>query len=281
MFKEGKIQRVAGPVVIGKNMSGALMYELVKVGESELIGEIIRVEGETATIQVYEETTGIRPGEKIVRTGKPLSVELGPGILGQIYDGIQRPLPKIMDLTGDFIERGVTVPSLDRNREWRFIPVQMDGSKVRSGDVLGTVEETSLIKHKILVPPNISGIVEDMVSEGDYKVEDQICIISGPAGKVPARLMHTWPVRSPRPFKRKVPSDTPLVTGQRIIDFLFPIAKGGTAAIPGGFGTGKTVMQQQLAQWADADIIVYVGCGERGNEMAEVLERFPKLKDPR
>ena len=281
MFKEGKIQRVAGPVVIGKNMSGALMYELVKVGGAELIGEIIRVEGETATIQVYEETTGIRPGEKIVRTGKPLSVELGPGILGQIYDGIQRPLPKIMDLTGDFIERGVTVPSLDRNRKWRFIPVQRDGSKVQSGDVLGTVEETSLIKHKILVPPNVSGTVEDMVSEGDYRVEDQICMIAGPSGRVPARLMHTWPVRSPRPFKRKVPADTPLVTGQRIIDFLFPIAKGGTAAIPGGFGTGKTVMQQQLAQWADADIIVYVGCGERGNEMAEVLERFPKLKDPR
>jgi V/A-type H+-transporting ATPase subunit A len=281
MFKLGKIENVAGPVIVGKDMLGSQMYELVKIGDVGLIGEIIRLEGDRATIQVYEETTGIKPGEKIERTGKPLSVDLGPGIIGQTYDGIQRPLPVIKELYGDFIERGINVAAIDRKKKWKFISTQKKNVKVQSGDILGTVEETSLVKHKILVPPRIAGTILSIVDEGEYTVDDEICIIETTSGKKSAKLIHSWPVRTSRPFKRKIPSDTPLITGQRIIDFLFPIAKGGTAAIPGGFGTGKTVMQHQLAQWADADIIVYVGCGERGNEMAEVLERFPQLKDPR
>ena len=281
MFKLGKIENVAGPVIVGKDMLGSQMYELVKIGDVGLIGEIIRLEGDRATIQVYEETTGIKPGEKIERTGKPLSVDLGPGIIGQTYDGIQRPLPVIKELYGDFIERGINVAAIDRKKKWKFISTQKKNVKVQSGDILGTVEETSLVKHKILVPPRIAGTILSIVDEGEYTVDDEICIIETTYGKKSAKLTHSWPVRTSRPFKRKIPSDTPLITGQRIIDFLFPIAKGGTAAIPGGFGTGKTVMQHQLAQWADADIIVYVGCGERGNEMAEVLERFPQLKDPR
>ncbi|MFC1506461.1 V-type ATP synthase subunit A [Thermoproteota archaeon] len=281
MFKLGKIENVAGPVIVGKDMLGSQMYELVKIGDVGLIGEIIRLEGARATIQVYEETTGIKPGEKIERTGKPLSVDLGPGIIGQTYDGIQRPLPVIKELYGDFIERGINVSALDRKKKWKFIPTQKKNGKVQSGDIIGTVEETSLVKHRILVPPGVAGTILSIVDEGEYTVDDEICIIETTSGKKSAKLAHTWPVRTLRPFKRKIPSDTPLITGQRIIDFLFPIAKGGTAAIPGGFGTGKTVMQHQLAQWADADIIVYVGCGERGNEMAEVLERFPQLKDPR
>ncbi|WP_455278232.1 V-type ATP synthase subunit A [[Eubacterium] cellulosolvens] len=281
MFKPGKIENVAGPVIVGKDMLGSQMYELVKIGDVGLIGEIIRIEGARATIQVYEETTGIKPGEKIERTGKPLSVDLGPGIIGQTYDGIQRPLPVIKELCGDFIERGIKVTALDRKKKWKFIPTQKKNGKVQNGDILGTVEETSLVKHRILVPPRIAGTILSIVDEGEYTVDDEICMIETTSGKRSTKLTHTWPVRTSRPFKRKIPSDTPLITGQRIIDFLFPIAKGGTAAIPGGFGTGKTVMQHQLAQWADADIIVYVGCGERGNEMAEVLERFPQLKDPR
>ncbi|TRO59496.1 V-type ATP synthase subunit A [Candidatus Bathyarchaeota archaeon] len=281
MFKLGKIENVAGPVIVGKGMLGSQMYELIKIGDVGLIGEIIRLEGDRATIQVYEETTGIKPGEKIERTGKPLSVDLGPGIIGQTYDGIQRPLPIIKELYRDFIERGINVSAIDRKKKWKFIPTQKKNGKVQSGDILGTVEETSLVKNRILVPPRIVGTILSIVDEGEYTVDDEICIIETTSGKKSAKLAHTWPVRTARPFKRKIPSDTPLITGQRIIDFLFPIAKGGTAAIPGGFGTGKTVMQHQLAQWADADIIVYVGCGERGNEMAEVLERFPQLKDPR
>jgi V/A-type H+-transporting ATPase subunit A len=281
MLKLGKIENVAGPVIVGKDMLGSQMYELVKIGDVGLIGEIIRIEGDRATIQVYEETTGIKPGEKIERTGKPLSVDLGPGIIGQTYDGIQRPLPVIKELYGDFIERGINVAAIDRKKKWKFISTQKKNVKVQSGDILGTVEETSLVKHKVLVPPRIVGTILSIVDEGEYTVDDEICIIETTSGKKSAKLSHSWPVRKSRPFKRKIPSDTPLITGQRIIDFLFPIAKGGTAAIPGGFGTGKTVMQHQLAQWADADIIVYVGCGERGNEMAEVLERFPQLKDPR
>ena len=281
MFKLGKIENIAGPVIVGKDMLGSQMYELVKIGDVGLIGEIIRIEGDRATIQVYEETTGIKPGEKIERTGKPLSVDLGPGIIGQTYDGIQRPLPVIKELSGDFIERGISVTAIDHKKRWKFKPTQKKNVKVQTGDILGIVKETPLVKHRIMVPPKISGTIRNIVDEGEYTVNDEICIIETTSGKKTAKLTHTWPVRTSRPFKRKIPSDTPLITGQRIIDFLFPIAKGGTAAIPGGFGTGKTVMQHQLAQWADADIIVYVGCGERGNEMAEVLERFPQLKDPR
>jgi V/A-type H+-transporting ATPase subunit A len=281
MFKPGKIENIAGPVIVGKDMLGSQMYELVKIGDVGLIGEIIRIEGDRATIQVYEETTGIKPGEKIERTGKPLSVDLGPGIIGQTYDGIQRPLPVIKELSGDFIERGINVAAIDPKKKWKFKPTKKKNGKVQTGDILGIVEETPLVKHRIMVPPKIEGTIRNIVDEGEYTVDDEICIIETTSGKKNSKLTHTWPVRTSRPFKRKIPSDTPLITGQRIIDFLFPIAKGGTAAIPGGFGTGKTVMQHQLAQWADADIIVYVGCGERGNEMAEVLERFPQLKDPR
>ncbi|MEM2928476.1 MAG: V-type ATP synthase subunit A, partial [Nitrososphaerota archaeon] len=272
---------VSGPVVIAKNMSKAQMYELVKVGELELIGEIIRLEGDRATIQVYEETSGIKPGEKVEGTGKPLSVELGPGLIGQIYDGVQRPLPSVASLVGPFIKRGVYTPALNRDKKWHFKPIIKKGDKIIGGDILGVVQETPLVTHKVLLHPEKNGKVIEVVSEGDYTVLDTIAIIETFSGKEEIKMFHTWPVRKPRPFKERMPSDVPLITGQRIIDTFFPICKGGTAAIPGGFGTGKTVMQHQLAQWADADIVLFIGCGERGNEMAEVLERFPSLKDPR
>ncbi len=273
----GKIIRVAGPVVVAEGMKGSEMYEVVRVGEEGLIGEIIGLLEDRATIQVYEETSGIKPGEKVERTGAPLSVMLGPGIIGQIYDGIQRPLPAIKAQMGDFVKRGANVPPLDLNRKWHFVPVVKVGDKVESGDILGTVKETPLVEHRILVPPGIKGEVEMIVEEGDYTVQDIIAKVGGKDV-----LMHQkWPVRSQRPFRQKLDPTELLVTGQRVLDTFFPIAKGGAAAIPGGFGTGKTVTQHQLAKWSDADIIVYVGCGERGNEMTEVLEDFPKLKDPR
>ncbi|MEM3418837.1 MAG: V-type ATP synthase subunit A [Nitrososphaerota archaeon] len=281
MLAKGIISRVSGPVVIAKNMSKAQMYELVKVGELELIGEIIRLEGDRATIQVYEETNGIKPGEKVEGTGKPLSVELGPGLIGQIYDGVQRPLPSVASLVGPFIKRGVYTPALNRDKKWHFKPIIKKGDKIIGGDILGVVQETPLVTHKVLLHPEKNGKVIEVVSEGDYTVLDTIAIIETFSGKEEIKMFHTWPVRKPRPFKERMPSDVPLITGQRIIDTFFPICKGGTAAIPGGFGTGKTVMQHQLAQWADADIVLFIGCGERGNEMAEVLERFPSLKDPR
>lgn len=281
MLAKGIITRIAGPVVIAKNMSKAQMYELVKVGELELIGEIIRLEGDKATIQVYEETTGIKPGEKVEGTGKPLSVELGPGLIGQIYDGIQRPLPSVASLIGPFIKRGVYSAALDRNKKWHFKPTIKIGDKITGGDVLGIVQETPLVTHKILLHPEKNGRVIEVLPEGDYTILDSIAVLETSYGKEEIKMFHTWPVRKPRPFKERLPSDVPLITGQRIIDTFFPICKGGTAAIPGGFGTGKTVMQHQLAQWADADIVLFIGCGERGNEMAEVLERFPNLKDPR
>lgn len=281
-FKPGKIERVAGPVVVASNMLGARMYELVKVGNSGLIGEIIRVEADTATIQVYEETTGIKPGEIVERTGSPLSVELGPGLVNQFFDGTQRPLPVLLDKGGAFIHRGITAPALDRKKKWEFSPSLKKGDKVTGGDVLGEVPETVLVKHRILVPPDVNGTLRSIVTKGAYTLEDTIAEVEATkGGTVKLYLMHSWPVRIPRPNREKVPSDTPLTTGQRIIDFFFPISKGGTAAIPGDFGTGKTITQHQLAKWADADVIVYVGCGERGNEMTEVLETFPELKDPR
>ncbi len=273
----GKIIRVAGPVVVAKGMKGSEMYEVVKVGEEGLIGEIIGLYGDTATIQVYEETSGIRPGEPVERTGAPLSVLLGPGIISQIYDGIQRPLPQIKELTGDFIRRGATAPPLDLKKKWHFVPRLKVGDKVRGGDILGVVQETKLVEHRIMVPPEKQGEIEWIAEEGDYTIEEPIAKINGEEVKMYQR----WPVRRQRPFKSKLDPVELLVTGQRVLDTFFPIAKGGTAAIPGGFGTGKTVTQHQLAKWSDADIIVYVGCGERGNEMTEVLEDFPKLKDPR
>jgi V/A-type H+-transporting ATPase subunit A len=281
LFKSGVIERITGPVVVARDMLGARMYELVKVGDLGLIGEVIRVEGEKATVQVYEETVGIKPGEHVERTGKPLSVELGPGMINQIYDGIQRPLPTLREIAGTFITRGVTSPALDRKKTWRFTPKAKTGQKITGGDILGEVSETVLITQRILVPPNVAGTIKSIAKESEYRVTDDIAEVQTQNGLVKLQLMHTWPVRKARPIKSKLPSVVPLVTGQRIMDFLFPIAKGGTAAIPGGFGTGKTVMQQQLAKWADAEIIVYVGCGERGNEMTEVLETFPELKDPR
>jgi len=280
-FKPGKIERVAGPVVVASSMLGARMYELVKVGTAGLIGEIIRVEADTATIQVYEETVGIKPGEVVERTGAPLSVELGPGLINQFFDGTQRPLPTLQAKGGAFIHRGITAPPLDRGKKWEFTPHLKKGDKITGGDVLGEVPETVLVKHMILVPPNVSGTIKSIQPKGSYKVEDTIAEVETGRETIKLYLMHSWPVRIPRPTREKVPSDIPLITGQRIIDFFFPIAKGGTAAIPGDFGTGKTITQHQLAKWADADVIVYVGCGERGNEMTEVLETFPELKDPR
>ena len=280
-FKPGKVARVAGPVIIAEGMLGSQMYEVVRVGSQGLIGEIIRIEGERATVQVYEETAGIRPGEIVERSGKPLSVELGPGITGQIYDGIQRPLTVLFEKTGPFVKRGIAPSPIDKSKKWRFLPTAKIGDKLSGGDVIGTVKETALITQRIMVPPNVSGQLSSIVKEGDYTVTEPIADLQTSSGPLQMFMMHSWPVRTARAFKGKLPSDTPLLTGQRIMDFFFPIVKGGTAAIPGGFGTGKTMMQQQLAKWADASVIVYVGCGERGNEMAEVLETFPKLTDPR
>jgi V/A-type H+-transporting ATPase subunit A len=255
------------------------MYELVKVGETGIIGEVIRLEGKTASIQAYEETTGIKTGEKVEGTGKPLSVELGPGLIKQVYDGIQRPLPVIQDLSGSRIKRGIIPPALDRKKTWHFNPTLKKGRKVVGGDVIGNVQETPLVEHRILVPPTVEGIVNEVVSEGDYKVNEPIVEIETGSNLKNLFLMHTWPIRQPRPSKMVLPSEIPLLTGQRIIDSFFPLSKGGTAVVSGGFGTGKTVLSQSLARCADADILILVGCGERGNEMADVIEEFPKLKD--
>jgi V/A-type H+-transporting ATPase subunit A len=280
-FKPGKVERVAGPVIVASGMLGAEMYEVVRVGDQGLIGEIIKIEQDRATVQVYEETAGIRPGEKVERSGKPLSVELSPGITGQIYDGIQRPLTVLFERTGPFVKRGLTLPPIDKSKKWHFVPTTKPGANVVAGDIVGRVKETSLITQQIMVPPNQSGKISSMVKEGEYTVTEPVGELESSTGPASLFMLNTWPVRAARSFRRKLPSNTPLLTGQRIIDFFFPIAKGGTATIPGAFGTGKTMSQQQLAKWADASVIVYVGCGERGNEMAEVLETFPKLVDPR
>src|SRR5713226_6271265 len=281
IFRPGKVERVAGPVIVASAMIGAQMYEVVRVGDQGLIGEIIKIEADRATVQVYEETAGIRPGEKVERTGKPLSVELGPGITGQIYDGIQRPLTILFEKTGPFIRRGIAPPPIDKSKQWHFVPSVKNGTQVTGGDILGSVRETTLITQQIMVPQNLSGRISSIIDEGDYNVTEPVAELESPTSPVSLFMLNTWPVRTARGIRRKLPSDTPLITGQRIMDFFFPIAKGGTATIPGAFGTGKTMMQQQLAKWADASVIVYVGCGERGNEMAEVLETFPKLVDPR
>jgi V/A-type H+/Na+-transporting ATPase subunit A len=277
----GTISRIAGSFVTAKHMPGAQMFELVKVGEVGVIGEIIRLEGDSGVIQTYEETEGIRLGEKVVGTGKLLSVELGPGVLGQIFDGVQRPLPGIADVAGSLIQRGIDALALDRKKKWRFQPKMKKRTKVIGGDILGVVQETPSIENRILVPPQTAGVVEYLCSEGDYTVTDPIAEIKTDKGTETVHLMHTWPVRQPRPYKAMLPPTTPLLTGQRIIDSFFPVAKGGIATVTGGFGTGKTVVLQTLAVWIDADIIVYIGCGERGNEMADVLDRFTKLKASR
>jgi len=278
---KGKIISVAGPVVKAKGMKGAKMYDLVRVGEEELIGEIIELIEDRATIQVYEDTTGLKPGEKVINTGMPLVVELAPGLMTSIYDGIQRPLPKIMDKAGDFITRGIEIDAIDKKKKWEFKPVVEEKEKVRAGDVLGIVKETEIVEHRILLPPSIEEGVVEKIEEGKFRVEDTIAVIKTKEGEKEVRMLQRWPVRRQRPFKMKLPPTIPLITGQRVFDTFFPIAKGGTGAIPGGFGTGKTVSQHQLARWSDADVIVYIGCGERGNEMTEVLRDFPNLKDPK
>ncbi len=278
----GRITRVAGPFLIAKGMTGSKMYELVHVGEAGVIGEIIRLQGENASIQAYEDTVGIKPGETVQGTGKPLSAELGPGLIGQIYDGIQRPLPVIESLTGSHIKRGITPPRLDREKKWLFQPTVKNGTQIYPGDIIGIVQETPLIEHRVLVPPWIKkGIVQDIVPEAKYTVTDPLAEVKTAEDHETLYLMHNWPVRKSRPYSSTLATDIPLLTGQRVIDAFFPLSKGGTAMIPGGFGTGKTVLLQSLAQWADADIVILVGCGERGNEMADVVERFLKLKDHR
>ncbi|MCX6666774.1 MAG: V-type ATP synthase subunit A [Euryarchaeota archaeon] len=273
---QGEIYRIAGPVVTVTGIKPR-MYDVVFVGNLNLMGEVIQIRGAKSLVQVYEDTSGVKPGEIVIATGAPLMVELGPGLLKSIYDGIQRPLPVLRDKMGDFIARGIMEPGLDRTKEWKFTSTVKKGSKVKDGSIIGTVQETKDTEHRILVPPGISGTVEE-IGEGKYTVDETICKLS--EGKT-LSLMQKWPVRIPRPFKNKFMPDVPLLTGQRIIDTLFPVAKGGTACIPGGFGTGKTVMQHQLSKWSDAEIVVYIGCGERGNEMTEMLTEFPKLKDPR
>ncbi|MHC4662552.1 MAG: V-type ATP synthase subunit A [Planctomycetota bacterium] len=274
--KKGEIFRISGPVVTAVGISPR-MYDVVYIGNEKLMGEVIKLEGGKSVVQVYEDTSGIKPGEPVVATGEPLVVELGPGMLTQIYDGIQRPLPVLAEKMGDFIERGVSAPGLDHSRKWKFNPTKKVGDELAAGDVFGWVQETK-IEHRILVPPRSKGGKIKEIKEGEFTVDDIVCVLD--TGEE-LRLMHVWPVRVPRPFKKKLMPDIPLITGQRIFDGFFPLAKGGTAAIPGPFGSGKTVSQHQLAKWSDTELVTYVGCGERGNEMTDVLTEFPHLKDPK
>jgi V/A-type H+-transporting ATPase subunit A len=280
--RRGRLTRIAGPVVEAHGLPEVAMYDVVRVGRAGLAGEVIRLKGGAAAIQVYEDTSGLRVGDPAAPAGGPLQVELGPGLLGAVYDGIQRPLEPLARAGGPFIQRGAGLPALDRARRWRFVPQVAAGAEVVAGDVLGIVEETARLAHKILVPPNLQGVVAE-IQAGDYTVDDQVAAIRARPGGELRRvgLLQRWPVRERRPYQRKLDPTTPLITGQRAIDSFFPIARGGTAIVPGGFGTGKTVIEQSLAKWADADVVVYVGCGERGNEMTEVLEEFPRLVDPR
>ena len=277
---EGKIVKISGPLVIAEGMREANMFDVVRVGEDKLIGEIIEMHGDRASIQVYEETAGLGRGEKVVSTGAPLSVELGPGIVTNIYDGIQRPLEKMREVCGSNIQRGIDLPALDREKKWKFTASVKSGTEVSGGDVLGYVDETEVIRHKIMVPPKVHGTVKELFS-GEYTVVDKIGIIDTGKEEMPLTLMQKWPVRRSRPYREKLPPSEPMVTGQRSIDMLFPIAKGGTACVPGPFGSGKTVVQHQLAKWSNVDLVVYIGCGERGNEMTDVLGEFPEIVDPR
>ncbi|MCG3226458.1 MAG: V-type ATP synthase subunit A [Candidatus Heimdallarchaeota archaeon] len=277
----GVIERIAGPVVQASNMLGSKLYDVARVGKEKLVGEIIRLIGDVATIQVYENTEGLMPGEPVFLTHAPLSVELGPGLMRQIFDGIQRPLPVIMQESGDFITRGIEIPGLDHKKLWDFKPSVKEGDMVVGGDILGEIPETPTVDFKLMVPPNVKGKIEFIAKRGDYTIDETAATLITPVGsKVDLKFYHEWPVRQPRPIQSRLPSTVPLITGQRIFDTIAPIAKGGTGAIPGGFGTGKTVSQHQLAKWSDAKIVVYVGCGERGNEMTDVLREFPKLVDP-
>ena len=276
----GTIKKVAGPLVIASGMRDANMRDVVRVSEKRLIGEIIEMHGDEASIQVYEETSGLGPGEPVESTGAPMSVELGPGLITSIYDGIQRPLDDIMKISGNNLQRGVEVASLKRDKKWEFVPVAKVGDEVGAGDVLGTVQETAVVEQKIMVPYGVSGTVKEIKS-GEFTVEEVVAVLETKDGDKELTMMQKWPVRTGRPYVKKLPLDAPLVTGQRVVDTFFPIAKGGVAAVPGPFGSGKTVIQHQLAKWAEADIVVYIGCGERGNEMTDVLNEFPELKDPK
>ena len=276
----GVIKKVAGPLVIAEGMRDANMFDVVRVSEQRLIGEIIEMHGDEASIQVYEETSGLGPGEPVESMDVPMSVELGPGLIASIYDGIQRPLDDIMKISGNNLKRGVEVPSLKRNLKWEFVPTVKVGDEVETGDVIGTVQETVLVQQKIMVPYGIKGTINE-IKEGTFTVEDIVAVVETEKGEKELTMMQKWPVRRGRPYKKKLPPEMPLVTGQRVIDTFFPIAKGGVAAVPGPFGSGKTVIQHQLAKWAEADIVVYIGCGERGNEMTDVLNEFPELKDPK
>ncbi len=279
-MKTGKIVKVSGPLVVAEGMEDASVYDVVRVSNRRLIGEIIEMRGDKASIQVYEDTVGLGPGEPVFTTGEPLSVELGPGLLEAMFDGIQRPLNAIRDKTGDFLDRGVEVNPLDRERIWHFTPTKKVGDKVSTGDIIGVVQETSVIEHRILVPYGVEGELT-YIKEGDYTVTDKVAEVKTATGTKDLTLMQKWPVRKARPIKKKLNPIAPMVTGQRVIDTFFPVTKGGTACVPGPFGSGKTVVQHQLAKWADVEIVVYVGCGERGNEMTDVLNEFPELKDPK
>jgi V/A-type H+-transporting ATPase subunit A len=277
----GVIERIAGPVVQASNMLGSKLYDVARVGNEKLVGEIIRLIDDIATIQVYESTEGLMPGEPVYLTNAPLSVELGPGLIRQIFDGIQRPLPLIRLQSGDFITRGIEIPGLDHKKLWDFEPKAKVGDKVEGGDIIGEIPETPTVDFKLMIPPNVRGKLDFIAKKGDYTIDEIAATITTPEGKkVDLQFYHEWPVRQPRPYNSRLPSNVPLITGQRIFDTFAPIAKGGTGAIPGGFGTGKTVSQHQLAKWSDAKIVVYVGCGERGNEMTDVLREFPRLVDP-
>ena len=280
MSSKGTIKKVAGPLVIASGMRDANMSDVVRVSERRLIGEIIEMHGDEASIQVYEETSGLGPGEPVESTGAPMSVELGPGLITSIYDGIQRPLDDIMKISGNNLQRGVEVASLKRDKKWQFVPVAKVGDEVEAGDVLGTVQETQVVEQKIMVPYGVAGTVKEIKS-GEFTVEEVVAVVTTKDGDKELTMMQKWPVRKGRPYVKKLPLDAPLVTGQRVVDMFFPIAKGGVAAVPGPFGSGKTVIQHQLAKWAEADIVVYIGCGERGNEMTDVLNEFPELKDPK
>ena len=280
-MKTGTIVKVSGPLVIAEGMRDANMFDVVRVSDKHLIGEIIEMHGDKASIQVYEETAGLGPGEEVVSVGMPMSVELGPGLISTIYDGIQRPLEKMYEVGGTNIRRGVEVPSLDREKKWKFEPTKQPGDAVVAGDEIGFVQETAVVQCKIMVPYGLKGVIKEIFI-GDFTIEETVCIITDEKGNdVNVTMMQKWPVRRERPYKKKESPDAPLITGQRVIDTFFPITKGGVAAIPGPFGSGKTVTQHQLAKWADADIVVYIGCGERGNEMTDVLNEFPELKDPK
>ncbi len=279
-MSEGKIIRVSGPLVVAENMKGSRMYDVVQVGEEKLVGEIIELEKDLASIQVYEETEGIGVGQPVFLTGEPLSVSLGPGLIESIYDGIQRPLDKIKDKTGNFISRGISMSAIDPEKKWNFNPLKKEGDKVVGGDIIGTVQETVLIEHKIMMPLGVEGTIEK-INKGKFTVKDVVAVIKTKESKKEITMEQRWGVRKGRPVKKRLAPVMPLFTGQRVIDTFFPVAKGGTASVPGPFGSGKTVIQHQLAKWADAEVVVYIGCGERGNEMTDVLNEFPKLVDPK